>query len=82
MRTMVKHVKKKRPLLRNGFLLHLAIARPHITRCILDVSHQNNVEILPHPPYSPDLTPSDFWLFLQLKANVLQACVKVAEAVF
>ncbi|GFX62446.1 uncharacterized protein TNCV_412881 [Trichonephila clavipes] len=31
------------------------------------VLQQNNVEILPHPPYSPDLTPCDFWLFPQLK---------------
>lgn len=20
-------------------------------------------EVLPHPPYSPDLAPSDYWLF-------------------
>ena len=24
-------------------------------------------ELLPHPPYSPDLAPSDYWLFAQLK---------------
>ena len=24
-------------------------------------------EILPHPPYSPDLTPSDYYLFPKLK---------------
>ena len=24
-------------------------------------------ELLPHPPYSPDLVPSDYWLFAQLK---------------
>jgi transposase len=23
--------------------------------------------MVPHPPYSPDLAPSDFWLFPQLK---------------
>ncbi|GFW08999.1 histone-lysine N-methyltransferase SETMAR [Trichonephila clavipes] len=32
LRTMVQHVKKKRPLLRNGFLLHHDNARPHIAR--------------------------------------------------
>ncbi|GFX36057.1 histone-lysine N-methyltransferase SETMAR [Trichonephila clavipes] len=67
LRSMVQHVKRKRPLLRNGFLLHHDNARPHIARCVLGVSQQNNVEILPHPKYSPDLTPWDFWLFLQLK---------------
>ncbi|GFT73557.1 histone-lysine N-methyltransferase SETMAR [Trichonephila clavipes] len=64
---MVQHVKRKHPLLRNGFLLHHDNARPHIARCVLGVSQQNNVEILPHSPYSPDLTPCDFWLFPQLK---------------
>ena len=24
-------------------------------------------ELLPHPPYSPDLTSSDYWLFTNLK---------------
>ncbi|GFV86614.1 histone-lysine N-methyltransferase SETMAR [Trichonephila clavipes] len=64
---MEQHVKRKRPLLQNGFLLHHDNARPHIARCVLGVSQQNNVEILPHPPYSPDLTPCDFCLFPQLK---------------
>ena len=28
-------------------------------------------ELLPHPPYSPDLAPSDYWLFSDLK-KILQ----------
>ncbi|GFW83014.1 histone-lysine N-methyltransferase SETMAR [Trichonephila clavipes] len=84
---MVQHVERKRPLLRNGFLLHHGNARPHIARCVFGVSQQNNVEILPHPPYSLDKTSCDFWLFPQLKplrgkrfaSN--KACVKAAEAV-
>ncbi|GFX66089.1 histone-lysine N-methyltransferase SETMAR [Trichonephila clavipes] len=66
-RTMVQHVKWKRQLLRNGFLLHHDNARPHTARCVPGVSQQNNVEILPHPPYSSDLTPCVLWLFHQLK---------------
>jgi histone-lysine N-methyltransferase SETMAR len=27
-------------------------------------------EILPHPPYSPDLTPSDYHLFRSLSNNL------------
>ncbi|GFT42354.1 histone-lysine N-methyltransferase SETMAR [Trichonephila clavipes] len=65
--TIVQQVKRKRPFFRNGFLLRHDNVRPHIVRCVPDVSQQNNVEILPHPPYSPDLTPCDFWLFPQLK---------------
>ncbi|GFS78507.1 histone-lysine N-methyltransferase SETMAR [Trichonephila clavipes] len=64
---MVQHVKRKRPLLRNGLLLHHDNARTHIARCVMYVSKQNNVEILPHPPYCPDLTRCDFCLFPRLK---------------
>ncbi|GFX44147.1 histone-lysine N-methyltransferase SETMAR [Trichonephila clavipes] len=60
LRTMVQHVKRKRQLLRNSFLLHHDNAQPHIAGYALDVSQQNNVEILPHPPYSPNITPCDF----------------------
>jgi hypothetical protein len=26
--------------------------------------------VVPHPPYSPDLAPSDFWLFPKLKETL------------
>ena len=29
--------------------------------------YELSFELLPHPPYSPDLVPSDYWLFAQLK---------------
>ena len=29
--------------------------------------HELHFELLPHPPYSPDLAPSDYWLFADLK---------------
>ncbi|GFY25214.1 histone-lysine N-methyltransferase SETMAR [Trichonephila clavipes] len=82
---MIQHVKRKHPLLRNGFLLHHDNSRPHVARCVLDVSQQNDVEILPHPPYSLDRTPCDLWLFPQLKKPLRgkrftsnKACVKAA----
>ena len=31
------------------------------------------IKIVPHPPYSPDLAPCDFWLFHKLKEN-LRGC--------
>ncbi|GFX82237.1 histone-lysine N-methyltransferase SETMAR [Trichonephila clavipes] len=85
LRTMAEHVKRKCPLLRKGFLLHHDSARPHIARCVLYVSQQNNAEILPHPPYSPHPNPCDFCLFPQLKKPLRgkrfasnKACVKAA----
>ena len=29
--------------------------------------HELNFELLPHPLYSPDLAPNDYWLFVDLK---------------
>ena len=29
--------------------------------------HELKFELLPHPPYSPDLAPSNFFLFLNMK---------------
>ena len=31
------------------------------------------IKTVPHPPYSPDLTSCDFWLFPKLKEN-LRGC--------
>ena len=28
------------------------------------------IKTVPHPPYSPDLAPCDFWLFPKLKVNL------------
>ncbi|GFW90977.1 histone-lysine N-methyltransferase SETMAR [Trichonephila clavipes] len=76
LQTMAQHVKSKSSLLRNGFLLPDDNTRPHIALCVLDVSQQNSVKILLHPPYSPNLTPCDF-CFLNLRnhyeSTVLQA---------
>ncbi len=30
---------------------------------------RNNTEVLPHPGYSPDLAPCDFWLFAWIKKH-------------
>jgi len=31
---------------------------------------QNKITTLPHPPYSPDLAPCDFFLFPKLKTHL------------
>ena len=31
---------------------------------------QNGYELIPHPAYSPDLAPSDFFLFPKLKKDI------------
>ena len=45
-------------------------ARPHTSRQIQDALAQLKLPALPHPAYSPDLAPSDYLLFLQLKKHL------------
>ena len=33
--------------------------------------HELHFELLPHPPYSPDLAPSGYWLFAVQKKKIL-----------
>ena len=36
----------------------------------MDAVEQNGYELIPHPAYSPDLAPSDFFLFPNLKKDI------------
>jgi len=60
-------------------------ARPHTANATVDLLKSWKWEILPHPPYSPDLAPSDFHLFPQLKkylrGNHFQSSEDVKDAV-
>ena len=42
-------------------------ARPHTSRQTQNALRQLELTTLPHPAYSPDLAPSDYYLFPQLK---------------
>ena len=53
-------------LLRGVVLLH-DNARPHTAASTRELLDQFGWEIFDHPPYSPDLAPSDFHLFTKLK---------------
>ena len=36
----------------------------------MDAVERNEYELIPHPAYSPDLAPSDFFLFPNLKKDI------------
>lgn len=61
-------LKKKQPALvnRKGVVFLQDNARPHTARVTLEKLKSLEWEILPHPPYSPDISPSDYHLFLSL----------------
>ena len=44
-------------------------ARPHTARATIDALETLKYEVLSHPPYSPDLAPSDFHYFPHLKRD-------------
>ena len=39
------------------------------------------IETVPHPPYSPDLAPCDFWLFPKLRGCRYETIEEMKEAV-
>jgi len=48
-------------------LLHYDNIRPHTAAATVETVQQLGFELLQHPPYSPDLAPSDYHIFGALK---------------
>jgi len=62
-------LSQKRPTLANQkavILLH-DNSRPHVAQLTQQKIEQLGWEVLPHPPWSPDLAPSNYHLFLSLR---------------
>ena len=49
----------------------LGYARPHTTTATSAAIANFRFEVVPHPPYRPDLAPSDFGLFSGLKKHLI-----------
>jgi len=56
-------------------------ARLHTARATIDTLETLKFEVLSHPPYSPDLAPSDFHFFPHLKGTHFTADDEVKQAV-
>ena len=52
---------------RKKILFHQDNAPCHKSLKTMAKLYELGFQLLPHPPYSPDLAPSDYWLFAQLK---------------
>lgn len=65
---LVDEIKRKRPYVKRKKILFLQDnASPHTCHVSTEKFEQLGFELIPHPPYSPDLAPSDYYLFPNLK---------------
>ena len=62
-------VRRKRPKLfaDNSWILHHDNAPAHTALSVREFLATKQIAVLEHPAYSPDLAPSDFFLFLKIK---------------
>jgi [histone H3]-lysine36 N-dimethyltransferase SETMAR len=50
--------------------LHHDNARPHVHKNVYNFLKSNGITVIQQPPNSPDLAPSDFWLFDRIKLHL------------
>ena len=60
-------VKRPAVVNRRGVILHQDNARPHTAKVSQNKIRGLGWDLLPHPPYSPDMAPSDYHLFRSLQ---------------
>jgi len=53
--------------LSRGVIILQDNARPHTSNVAMAAIRECGFELIPHPAYSPDLAPSDYYLFGSLK---------------
>ena len=61
--------KRRRTHLRDFFFIQ-DNARPHTAVQTTNKLAELEINVLQHPPYSPDLSPSDFYLFSPMKSSI------------
>ncbi len=81
LKKLKERIQKKRPLLWERqdptdshswrqVYIHQDNASPHTATISLTLMGESDLLMLPHPPYSPDLAPCDFFLFPYLKRQL------------
>ena len=53
----------------------------HNSILVTDYLTKMGIKTVPHPPYSPDLAPCDFWLFPKLRGCHYETIEEMKEAV-
>jgi len=67
---LVHNVKRRRLEIANRYKLHHDNATSYTAFLVTSYLVQIGVPTLPQPPYSPDVCPADFFLFLELKTAI------------
>ena len=61
-------------------------ASAHKSATVQEYLKESGLDVLDHPPYSPDLSPCDFWLFPRLKEMLaghrFESCCGIGSAVY
>ena len=68
LRTVIR--EKRRGKLSKGILLQQDNTRVQTCKIAMDAVERNGYELIRHPAYSPDLAPSDYFLFPNLKKDI------------
>ena len=68
LRTAIR--KEPRGKLSKGVLMQQDKARVHTFKVAMDAVERNGYNLIPYPAYSPDLAPSDFFLFPKMKKDI------------
>ncbi|UYV77660.1 hypothetical protein LAZ67_15001843 [Cordylochernes scorpioides] len=71
-RRLREAVRLKRPerWQKDDWILHVDNARPRTAHVILQFLAKHSTIQIPHPPYSPDLAPNDFFFYPKLKMKL------------
>ena len=65
-----KRVQRVRRDIADDWVLHHDNAPAHTALSIREFLVKKTISVLPHPPYSPDLAPCDFYLYTKLKSKL------------
>ena len=71
LKPLVSTLKEQRPMYGTKNLkFHHDNARPHVHKDVKKYLESQNLTVMSHPPYSPDLAPCDFWLNSYIKQRL------------
>ena len=66
----MRHKAKRPGMLSDGIIILHDNARPHTANLVRHQLQRFDWETLLHPPYNPDLSPCDFYIFGDLKKSI------------